>query len=274
MPSSSRPLRHIVPSPIITLTTDFGLSDPYVGSMKGVILSINPQATIVDITHGIRPQAIDQAAFLISKSHTCFPPDTIHIVVVDPGVGTSRRALVVVTPQGLFLAPDNGVLGLLGFINRHGAVAQHAKAYSLTQPAYWRSPVSHTFHGRDIFAPVAAHLSLGVDPSLTGHLVPSLTPLPHTTPIWQGNTLQGHIVHIDHYGNLVTDIEAHLLHPSPDLRVQLKGLSISGLSNSYAEGPDLLAIIGSFDTLEVAARNASAEQRLAAYIGDPVQVSR
>ncbi len=258
--------------PLITLTTDFGLSDPYVGLMKGVILSINPHASLIDITHGIRPQAIEQGAFLISKSFSYFPPNAIHVVVVDPGVGTARRPLVVTTPHGLFVAPDNGVLGRLNLLNRHGELQPDCRAWRLTQPAYWRPPVSHTFHGRDIFAPVAAHLSLGVDPSKMGEQIKNLTPLHYNQPSWQEGAIEGQVVHIDHYGNLVTDIEADLLSDSQSLRIQVKENTIHNLSRSYQEGAELLAIIGSFDTLEVAARNASAEQSLGARIGDTVRV--
>lgn len=260
--------------PIITLTTDFGLGDPYVGLMKGVILGINPQATIVDITHGIRPQAVEQGAFLISKSYRYFPPDTIHVVVVDPGVGTVRRTLVVATPTGVFVGPDNGVLGRLGVMNGSGGLAGDCRAYHLTEPAFWRHPVSHTFHGRDVFSPVAAHLSLGVGPTVMGKVVDSLVPLQYHVPAWEENRIVGRVVHIDHYGNLVTDIEAVLLADTAGLRVEVKGESIAGLSTSYVEGRELLAIVGSFDTLEVAARNASAEKRLGSKIGDEVRVIR
>ncbi len=260
--------------PIITLTTDFGLSDPYVGLMKGVILGINPQASVLDLTHGVRPQAVEQAAFLTSKSYHYFPPETVHVVVVDPGVGTMRQALVVVTSHGLFVAPDNGVLGRLGICDEQGEVATDCTAYSLTVPAFWRLPVSHTFHGRDVFAPVAAHLSLGVAPAEMGVDVQRLVQLPYTKPSWEGGSISGRVVHIDHYGNLVTDIEGELLGEVDGLRIEVKGRSISGMSRSYAEGGELLAIIGSFDTLEVAARNASARERLGAAIGDAVRVVR
>ena len=259
---------------IITLTTDFGLSDPYVGLMKGVILGINPQATIVDITHGVRPQEVGQAAFLISKNYSYFPSDAIHVVVVDPGVGTARRALAVVTPLGLFVAPDNGVLGRLGFIDQGGRLADDCKGYHLTQPAFWRYQVSHTFHGRDVFAPVTAHLSLGVSPDRMGEEVSNLTRMPYLEPAWHDNEIRGEVVHIDHYGNLVTDIGEALLGNGDRLLVEAGGESISGLSRSYAEGGELLAIVGSFDTLEVAARNASAEARIGVRMGDTVRVTR
>ena len=260
--------------PIITLTTDFGLSDPYVGLMKGVILGINPQATIVDITHGVRPQGVEQAAFLISRSYGYFPPNAIHVVVVDPGVGTARRGLVVDTPHGRFVAPDNGVLGQLGVVGEQGRLIDGVRAYSLTESAYWRLPVSHTFHGRDVFAPVAAHLSLGVEPAEMGEGVDTFAQLHYVEPAWHDGVIVGHIVHIDHYGNLVTDIEAGLLGKGDGMCIEVKGESIRGLNRSYAEGGDIPAIIGSFDTLEVAARNDSAEERLGASVGDVVRVVR
>ncbi len=260
--------------PIITLTTDFGLSDPYVGLMKGVILGINPQATIVDFSHGVRPQAVDQAAFLISKGHHYFPDDAIHVVVVDPGVGTNRRAVVVAAHFGTFVGPDNGALGRLGLLDAQGRLAPGVRAYDLNEPAFWRLPVSQTFHGRDVFAPVAAHLSLGVDPAGMGEEVQDLTPLRYEEPSWREDRLEGQVVHVDHYGNLVTDIEAKLLADTPGARFETGGESIPTISRSYAEGGELLAIIGSFGTLEVAARNASAEGRLGARIGDTVRVFR
>lgn len=259
-------------NPLITLTTDFGLSDPYVGLMKAVILQINPHATIVDITHGIRPQAVEQAAFLVSKSYGYFPPHAIHVVVVDPGVGTARRALSVATPHGTFVAPDNGVLGRLNLLNQSGGLQSDCRAWRLTQPAFWRLPVSHTFHGRDVFAPVAAHLSLGIDPSNLGDEVHSLAPLHYSQPAWKDDSIEGQVIHIDHYGNLVTDIEAWALADCHGLLTEIKGQTIQDLSPSYSEGGELLAIIGSFDTLEIAAKNASAEQRLDARIGDTVRV--
>ena len=260
--------------PIITLTTDFGTSDPYVGIMKGVILGINPQATIVDITHDVRPQGVEQAAFLIEKSHSYFPPGTIHVVVVDPGVGTSRRAVVLSSPKELFVAPDNGVLARVLAGSEEGGLPHGYQAYSLADPIFWRSPLSDTFHGRDVFGPVAAHLSLGIDPGQMGDSVGNLARLPAWTPAWKGNLLEGRVVHTDRFGNLVTDIEADLLRDSPKLSIEVKGIAISAISRSYAEGGEMLAIIGSFDTLEVAARNASAQAKLDADIGDTVRVVR
>ena len=173
----------------ITLTTDFGLTDGYVAAMKGVIYSINPEATIVDICHNIQPQNIRQAAFVLSTAYSYFPSYTVHLVVVDPGVGTNRRAIILKTPKAHFVAPDNGVLSYV--IDAYSPqpvpdsqrvkLGPESKAYAITKSEYWRKPVSNTFHGRDIFAPVAARLSLGMMASSLGDNVDTVTafPIPH-----------------------------------------------------------------------------------------------
>ena len=290
-----------MPSPksVITLTTDFGIQDPYVGLMKGVILSINPDAEIVDVTHVVAPQNVLQGSFLLHHSRRYFPKDAIHVAVVDPGVGTNRRAVLLETPQGRFLAPDNGLLThvLLHSLGRPSTkggpveLPQGWRAYHLTNPAYWLQPLSRTFHGRDLFAPVAAHLSNGVPPSELADEVGSLHCLPMSTPHWRGDILRGRVVHVDRFGNLVTDIPADLLtvdaspsgprrgvprgRPSPlNVQVEVGGAVIEGLSASYAEADGLLAIIGSFDTLEIALKNGSAASKLNACPGDPVVVRR
>ena len=269
-------------APLITLTTDFGTSDPYAGAMKGVILSINPGATIVDISHDVQPQAILQGAFIIGASHGFFPPGTVHVVVVDPGVGTSRYPLLLVTPRASYLAPDNGVLR---WVIREGfsrepevqegsqvALPEEYKAYRLTSSEFWRHPVSSTFHGRDIFAPVAAHFSLGVLPKQLGQEIDRVAWLPHQEPQRDGDTLEGQVVHVDRFGNLITDIPASLLPLGNPVTIEVSGHQITGLSNSYAEGNWLLAIVGSYDTLEVSVKNGSASQSLAAGVGDSVTV--
>ncbi|MCS5656835.1 MAG: SAM-dependent chlorinase/fluorinase, partial [Dehalococcoidia bacterium] len=158
----------MAPPPVV-LTTDFGLSDPYAGVMKGVVLSINPAATLIDLTHDIQPQNIRQGSFVLSASRRFFPPGSIHVAVVDPGVGTDRMAVLLVTPKASFLAPDNGLLS--GVLKEYLVtpppdssrvpLPSSLTAYQLTNSEYWLHPVSNTFHGRDIFSPVAAHLSMG-----------------------------------------------------------------------------------------------------------------
>ena len=185
---------------IITLTTDFGTTDPYAGVMKGVISGINPDALLVDLTHDVEPQNVLQGAFLLGSSYRFFPPRTIHLVVVDPGVGSSRRLVLLDTPQGRFIAPDNGVLSYV--LKDCGArttpegesrqqVPDGYQAYHLTNSGYWLHPLSSTFHGRDVFAPVAGHLSLGTPPSDLGEEIPSLICLPIASPEWQGDRLSG-----------------------------------------------------------------------------------
>ena len=268
--------------PVITLTTDFGSIDPYVGVMKGVVLGINPEASLVDITHQIEPQNILQGAFLLGKGYHFFPPHAIHLVVVDPGVGSSRRPIILETPRGRFVGPDNGVLSyvltdggaqpLMGKADQVGLPAEW-RAYHLTNPGYWLHPLSSTFHGRDLFAPVAGHLSLGVLPQEMGEEVDSLTCLPVDAPTWEDDRLRGRVVHIDRFGNLITDLPSSLLDEAPQLKVDVGGSRIRGLSANYAQGDGLLALIGSYDTLEVALKNGSAAAKLGAHIGDAVLVT-
>ena len=270
-------------APIITLTTDFGTRDAYVASMKGVILAINPDASIVDLSHQIRPQDVAQAAFVLGTVYNYFPADTIH-VVVDPGVGTSREALLLTAPQGLFLAPNNGVLTYV--LKEQGAggerwgafmeplsvpVPPGCAAYALAEPRYWLHPVSSTFHGRDVFAPVAAHLSLGVSPGDVGRPLHRVLCFNVPEPESRGGVLIGRVVHVDHFGNLITNIAGKGL-PGGELQIEVKGQRIKGLSPSYAQGGHLLAIIGSHGYLEVSVQEGSAAATLGADIGDQVSV--
>ncbi len=267
-------------SEIITLVTDFGLDDPYVAVMKGVILGINPGAVIVDISHAIEPQNIAQAAFLLGTSHRYFPEGTIHVAVVDPGVGSRRRAIILKTPSAYFVAPDNGILSyVLAEASARASepgtgereLSPGLEAVAITNPRFWRHPVSSTFHGRDIFAPVAAHLSLGVPLHQFGEAVHSVfalaLPQPH---IAADGLVIGHIVHIDRFGNLITDIGGSLI--DEDMVIETCGHQIMGLSSCYSEADELLALMGSSGNLEIAARDDSAAQMLGAKIGDDVRV--
>lgn len=252
---------------LITLTTDFGMDDPYVATMKGVILSVNPQVAIVDICHTIKPQNIAQAAFLLSTTYHYFPAGTIHVVVVDPGVGTERKAILLITPQAFFLAPDNGVLSYV-----IEEASPELEVIALTNPRFWLSPVSDTFHGRDIFAPVAAHLSLGIPPRELGDPIPSILTFPIPQPqTGEDGVLIGHILHIDRFGNLIADIKREDL-PTGRLFIEVCGHIIDDLSQSYDEGEELLAIIGSSGRLEVSVKNGSAARFLRAKMGDEVKV--
>ena len=271
---------------MITLTTDFGTLDPYVAEMKGVLLQLDPRATIVDISHHIAPQSVVQGAFVLGAAYRYFPKDTIHVVVVDPGVGTSRRAVLLVTPEGRFLAPDNGLLTyVLRDSPEYRAVSQDRRflepmevavpagctAFHLSNQDLWRGPISDTFHGRDVFAPVAAHLSLGTAPEEVGEPLGSLKCLCIPHPRWQGNTLTGHVIHVDGFGNLITTIEGQAL-AQYRVEVRLKGRRTQGVSRSYAESADLLAIVGSHGNLEIAVRDGSAARELNADVGDEVVV--
>ena len=266
--------------PVIALTTDFGLQDPYAGLMKGVILGINPHAEIVDLTHGIQPQNVLQGSFLLHHSRRYFPKDAIHVAVVDPGVGTNRRAVLLETPQGRFIAPDNGLLTYLlldglGRASTKGGpegIPAGWRAWHLTNADYWLQPLSHTFHGRDLFSPVAAHLSRGVLPSELGDEIDSLHCMSTCAPRWRDGVLHGNIVHMDRYGNLVTDIPASFV--ADNVTIDVGDVTIEGLSDSYAEAAGLLAIIGSFDTLEVALKNGNAASRLSLAPGAAVTVRR
>ena len=272
---------------IITLTTDFGLTDAYVAAMKGVILGINPEAKIIDICHSIQPQNITQAAFVLSTAYPFFPPKTIHLVVVDPGVGTSRRAIILRTPSADFVAPDNGVLSYViqkssgklikdDITPRQRKLEPGVEAVAITNPQFWRNPVSPTFHGRDIFAPVAALLSLGFPPIGFGEAISSVMVLPLPKPYQASDgSLIGHILHIDNFGNLITNIRSEdLPQTKKALTIEVSNHLIPGLSRSYAEGSGLLALIGSSGYLEIAVKGGSAHALLDAKVGNEVKVIR
>jgi len=270
---------------IITLTTDFGLTDAYVAAMKGVILGINPEAKLIDICHSIKPQNIPQAAFVLSTAYQFFPQKTIHLVVVDPGVGTERRAIILRTPSADFVAPDNGVLSYVIQASSAKPAADNVnlqerelepglEAVAITKPQFWRTPISSTFHGRDIFAPVAALLSLGFPPIDFGKAITSLTmlplPKPHRRP---DGSLVGHVLHIDNFGNLITSIKGSDLLPTKQpIAVEVGNHLISGLSRTYAEGQGLLTLIGSSGYLEVSLKGGSASAFLDAEVGSEVRL--
>lgn len=263
---------------IITLTTDFGLADGYVGTMKGVILGIAPTATIVDISHDIPPpspqdwgvRGVREAAYTLYTTYPYFPQGTIHVVVVDPGVGSERQAIALRTPQAIFVAPDNGVLSYVLVRERVEEIVH------LTNPHYHLSPVSRTFHGRDIFAPAAAHLARGIPLAELGEPLMEIIAFPLPRPqVRPDETIVGQVIHIDRFGNLITSIMATDLADSYPLReavVEIKGQSIRGIVNTYAEvAPGkLLALIGSSDHLEISVSGGSASRTLQAKVGDEV----
>jgi hypothetical protein len=265
--------------PIITLTTDFGLSDSYVAQIKGVILAISPGATLVDVTHQVPRQDCVAASVLLADAVGAFPAGTIHLVVVDPGVGTDRRAVAVETKGAgdtigpRFVAPDNGVLT---------SVLQTCpvrRAVRLAERRFWGAEISHTFHGRDIFAPVAAHWSLGIDLAAFGPpLELPLVALPSDRPVVDGDAIHGRIVRTDSFGNLITNIDAFLLPEAARERVvvELGTQRIKGISRFYGEksAGELLALFGSSGRLEIAVCQGHAGEILAAWSGDPVIVRR
>ena len=261
---------------IITLTTDFGTSDAYVGTMKGVILGINPNVRVVDLTHAVPPQDIHEAAFTIYSAYRYFPKGTIHTVVVDPGVGSDRQAIVCEIDGAFFVCPDNGVLSyLLQAID--GSVEHRMKAVAIQNPGYHLPEVSNTFHGRDIFAPVAAHLSRGVPLASIGPRVENLVQLPIPIPEVSGNTITGQIVKIDRFGNAITNIsETVLAGEVSGYEINVQGVRLMHINRTYAESAvgEPLAIIGSFGVLEIAVNGGSAETRFGLKRGDAAVIRK
>jgi hypothetical protein len=273
----------VSPPPIITLTTDFGLSDAYVASLKGVILGLNPTAIIVDVSHDVRPQHVVQGAFILGSVTPYFPQGTIHMAVVDPGVGTERRGIVLVTPRAVFVGPDNGLLSaaLPDDARPEAPVSSQASplalpegynAFAITREQYMRESVSSTFHGRDVFAPVAAHLSLGVPAEEFGERVASIVAFPPFRARRQPDgSLHGRVLHIDRFGNLVTDVREEDL-PSSDVQVEIGGQVLRGVRRTYGGSEGLVALIGSSGFLEIALPNGSASALLGTQVGDQVVV--
>jgi len=255
---------------IITLTTDFGTDDPFVGIMKGVILNIAPAVDLVDLTHQIEPQNLVQAAQVLAAASPYFPKKTIHLVVVDPGVGGNRRPLALNAGSQVFVGPDNGVFT--------SVIESKTRCYELTEKKYFLKSVSSTFHGRDIFAPVAAWIARGTPLTALGHKVLDPTLLNMPQPRFFDGSLSGEIVYQDRFGNLTTNISASLLKQhfgkDPKLVIKIGGKRITGLADNYSqiklEG--LGAIINSWDALEIFCREDDAAQRLNKGPGDRVLV--
>lgn len=238
-------------SGLITLLTDFGLEDPYVSMMKGVILTINPGARIIDISHHVKAGSIIRAAGMIRETYPYFPEGTVHLTVVDPGVGGKRRAIILMAQSHLFVGPDNGIFWPI--INLH----QDIKIIHLTETNYFLPDVSDTFHGRDIFAPVAAHLSKGADPFEMGPAISDPVKLLLPAPHQKGGTLYGQVVSVDHFGNLITNIHRKELEGfagDRTLVIRLEDLFIEGIRRTYAEcgKNEILGLFGSSGYLEIA----------------------
>ena len=257
-------------SRIVTLTTDFGLKDAFVGVMKGVILSIHADARIVDITHGIPSQNVLEACFIIYSSYSYFPRDTIHVVVVDPGVGSDRRIICVETPVGIFIAPDNGVLSLV----MSGVIP--IKTREVTNAELFLHKVSSTFHGRDIFAPVAAHLLNGVPVGDVGEPIDDPRVFTFAEPTQEGSRLVGEVLHIDRFGNLITNILEQDIAalPMDRLVVRVGDMKLKGIHRAYSDvaAGSPVALLGSSWRLEIAVNRGSAAAFLGTSKGEPVEV--
>jgi hypothetical protein len=255
---------------VITLLTDFGTKDYFVGAMKGAILSVNPQARIFDITHEIPPQDVRAAAFTLANYYKNFPPATIHVCVVDPGVGSARRAILLETGDYFFLAPDNG---LLSFIfneveNRKNAQQfspRRFRVFELTSEKYFAAEVSRTFHGRDLFAPVAAHLSNGIEPEIFGNEIEDFVRFENPQPRKiSENETEAEIIHIDHFGNLVTNLKTEDLPAKFALEINETRIEKHQKFYAEAEKGEIFSIMGSAGFLEIVAFQDSAETLLKA----------
>ena len=258
----------------IALITDFGDDDTYVGVMKAVMESRAPGVTVIDLCHEVDRQNIQAAAYLMWTAYRYLPEGTITICVVDPGVGTRRRPIAVGSPRGAYVGPDNGWLSLLirdaiGVIPADPmALPRDWQAVELTEARYWLQPVSATFHGRDIFAPVAAAIASGVSLDQLGPRLDALTGLSLAVAASSGSDVRGSVIHVDHFGNLITNIGA--AHLADQFTVVVGGGTIAGPSASYQEPADLIALVGSSGLLEIAAPNASAARLIQVGVGEPV----
>ena len=257
---------------IITLTTDFGTGSPYVAAMKGVILSLNPAANIVDLTHEIPAQDVSRGAVVLDDVAERFPDDTIHVAVVDPGVGTDRAIVFAQIGRQNYVAPDNGLL------SRLIARTPPTKLLKLTEPEYWLDDVSSTFHGRDIMAPVAAHLSLGLDPDRLGSPIDELVDVAWPEVYQSPTRIDGIVQAVDSFGNLITNITVDMLVGRPtDERacVVCNIYETWGIYNAYAEHPrgTFVALIGSNGRLELAVVGDNASEMLGIQVGCPVVVA-
>lgn len=256
---------------IITLTTDFGDGSPYVAAMKGIILGINPQARLVDLCHQVPPQNLNYTDHFLEAVVPCFPPGVVHVAVVDPGVGTGRGLLYVDVRGHRLLVPDNGCWTGL---ERPGEPVQVRK---LENSTYWKHPLSSTFHGRDILAPVAGHLSLGLDPALLGPVAKDWVRLPRHQAHLDAATgmVTGEVVFIDHFGNLITNIPSSLFGGKPPAHVWVGDQSVPAWVRTYgeAEHGTLLALFSSSGNLEIAIAEGDASRKLSARVGNHVRAS-
>ena len=262
---------------VITLMTDFGIKDGNVGVMKGVIWGICPTAQISDLSHMIPAQDIREAAYIFSRSVPYLPKGSIHVVVVDPGVGTQRRPMAAQIGDWFYVGPDNGTI--TGLLERAEQEGWQTKFIELTNKNYWLSVISHVFHGRDIFSPVAAHLANGISLVDLGTSFDDPVRLELPKPKRTPDGWHGAVTHIDHFGNISTNIRVeHLgeaMQQKENITVRLNGHVIHGMVNTFGERPvgELIALIGSTGNLGIAVVNGNAQQRLGTKVGDDVEVS-
>jgi S-adenosyl-L-methionine hydrolase (adenosine-forming) len=257
---------------VITLTTDFGLRSGFAGVMQGVIYNMAPQVKIVDISHFVPPQDVREGAYTLERAVPFFPEGTIHVYVVDPGVGTARRPLAARLGNHFFVGPDNGLLTRL--IEEAEGSRQQIEFVHLDRPQFWRPQISRTFHGRDIFAPVAAHLANDVPLHELGTLISDPVRLPFPRPQQTETGWTAHVISIDTFGNLTTDLPGSALSNAANIGFRLKGVEVNGISNSYGDRPagEIVAVIDSEEFVEIAVVNGNAAQKLNAKAGDEVEV--
>ncbi len=260
------------PPAIITLTTDFGAGSRYVAAMKGVILSINPKVQLVDLTHAVPHQDIRAGAIVLAETARWFPPDTIHVAVVDPGVGSGRRIVYARIGSQQFIAPDNGVLSRLALLE------PPSKIVSIEEPRYWLQDVSHTFHGRDIMAPVAARLSMGLASDELGKPIDQLIELPWPEVHQVPNLIEGEVIEVDSFGNLITNITREMLHGAPTndaVVVKCEDHETLGIFATYSDQPPMtfMAHVGSTGRLELAIVDENAAAMLGVKVGAAVCVT-
>lgn len=260
--------------PLITLLTDFGISDPYVGIMKGIIADIAPKARVIDLTHMITPQNIREGALALDRAYSYFPAGTIHLAVIDPGVGTERHALAIRTDHYLFVGPDNGLFTFV--IKRAKSSQKPIKAVRLENPRYRLEPVSPVFHGRDLFAPAAAYLAAGAALENFGDVIESPVVIPMPFPEAISNGYHGEIWAVDHFGSLETNMESNLLSgiDPKQIRIKVAGKVVDHWVRTFADGEpgELVALVNSSGRLCISLVNGSAANELNAGVGTPVDL--
>ena len=257
---------------VITLTTDFGTGDHEAGVLKGVIWKIAPNVQIADLSHDITPHDILEAALLLWRTARYFPDGSIHVAVIDPGVGTSRRGIAARLGSQYFVGPDNGLLSLL--MSRVERNNEEFSIVHLDQPKYWLPDVSNVFHGRDIFAPIAAHLASGIPLSSLGTSINDPVRIEIPLPTRISNGWLGQVIHIDHFGNLTTNLNVSHLKPMKEVMIKIKGEQIAGLVSTFGERPagTLVALLDSSGLLAISLVNGNAAQVLTAGVGDEIEV--